>query len=344
AQHEAVVWREVVSRLRHTKTEEPNRVTDSIEGPVDSAVTDGELEPDYQGLQDISCLRRLVAEQTAIIAEEHRGAIWQRVQDRIRARAREAGLALAEPAWEGAELEPQAPLRPAHARGRLFGNIGGRLWPRLAASGAAAALLVAALGPAPATGLANHPVARVVRLVGDYVGVSETGAPPVVPSYADVVEGTDVSLSEASALLGQPVWEPTIIPPGFRQVSSTYYPQPLTAGEGGVFLLAYAGDVGLETASPPTILIYQERASGDDIAVLQGFALDRTLSDGTPATYVQGSWRTSGSQIVWGEDGAQSLVFDRAGLRTIIHSIDGAVMGPGDLQTIAESMRAVVTP
>jgi hypothetical protein len=134
------------------------------------------------------------------------------------------------------------------------------------------------------------------------------------------------------------------MPPGFRQVSATYYPQPLTAGEGGVFLLAYAGDAGLERASPPTILIYQERASGDDIAVLQGYALERTLSDGTPATYVQGSWRTSGSQIVWGEDGALSLVFDRAGLRTIIHVIDGAVMGAGDLQAIAESMRAVVIP
>lgn len=342
AQHEAVVWREVLSRLRHTKTEEPNRFTDSIEGPVESAVTDSGLEFDNQGLQDISALRRHVAEQGAILAEEQRGAVWQQVQARIR--AREGELALAEPTREGAGLKPQAPLRPAHPRGRLFGDLGGRLWPRLAASGAAAALLVAALGPIPATGLANHPVAQVVRIVGDYMGVSETGAPPIVPSYADVVEGADVTLSEASALLGQPVWEPTSIPPGFRQVSSTYYPQPLTAGEGGVFLLAYAGDVGLESTSPPTILIYQERASGDDIAVLQGFALDRILSDGTPATYVQGSWQTSGSQIVWGEGGAQSLVFDRAGRRTIIHFIDGPVMGPGDLQTIAESMRAVVIP
>ena len=93
AQHEAAVWREVVSRLRHTRTEEPNRFTDSTEGPVDSAVADGGLELDYQGLQHISGLRRLAAEQTAIVAEEHRGAIWQRVQDRIQARAREGGLA-----------------------------------------------------------------------------------------------------------------------------------------------------------------------------------------------------------------------------------------------------------
>ena len=76
--------------------------------------------------------------------------------------------------------------------------------------------------------------------------------------------------------------------------------------------------------------------------VQQGSALDFTLSDGTPATYVDGSWRPSGGNIVWGEGGAQTMVFDRDGLRTIIFHNDGPRMDPSYLWAIAEGM--VVTP
>ena len=220
----------------------------------------------------------------------------------------------------------------------------GHPWSKLAAAGAAIALLLAALGPVPATGLANHPIAQFVRFVGNHVGVSETNAPPIVSHTTDIVQGRDVSAAQAAELLGLPVREPRFILSGFRQVSSRYFPRPLTASEGGVFLLAYAAEITEKTATPPTILIYQEHASGDDIVVLKGSTLDLTLSDGTPATYVQGAWQASSSQIVWGEDGVQTLVFDRAGLRTIIQYRGGAPWSPDELGSIAEGMIVVANP
>ncbi len=78
--------------------------------------------------------------------------------------------------------------------------------------------------------------------------------------------------------------------------------------------------------------------SGADIAVQQGSASDLTLSDGARATYIEGSWSTSGSQIVWGADGSQTLVFDRDGLRTIIRYLNGPRLEPGEIVAIAEGM------
>ena len=245
----------------------------------------------------------------------------------------------------------------ARLRPRLLSQLGGghqpsqglvqhgRPWShKLAAAGAAIAFLLAALGPVPATGLANHPIAQFVRLVGNHVGVSETDTPPIVSPTTDIVQGRDVSVAQAAELLGLPVREPRFIPSGFQQVSSRYFPQPLTASEGGVFLLAYAAEITETTATPPTILIYQEHASGDDIVVLEGSALDLALSDGTPATYVQGAWQTSSSLIVWGEDGVQTLIFDRGGLRTIIQYRSGAPWSPDELGSIAEGMIVLANP
>ena len=53
----------------------------------------------------------------------------------------------------------------------------------------------------------------------------------------------------------------------------------------------------------------------------QGFAQDIMLfRSGSSATYVSGTWRPLDGKLTWGEEGAQTLVFDFGGLRTIIQS------------------------
>jgi hypothetical protein len=214
-------------------------------------------------------------------------------------------------------------------------------WPKLAAAGAAVALVVAALGPIPATGLAHHPVTEFARFVGGHIGVSETSAPPTVPPVTEVIPNNDVSADQASTLMGLPVYEPTFVPSGYHQVSSQYFPRALTADEGGLFVIAYQ-DSSL-TENPQTILIYQERASSNSIVVEKGFAQDISLSSGTAATYVSGAWRPTGSDITWGEDEAATILFDLGGLRTVIYTTDGD-LPQADLMAIADSLAGEVAP
>lgn len=227
-----------------------------------------------------------------------------------------------------------ARLMPSR-RSRVFQRRLALPWPKLAVAGAAVALVIAALGPIPSTGLAHHPATEFVRFLGSHIGVSETSAPPTVPPVTEVIEGDAVSADEASRLLGLPVGEPTFMPPGYRQVSAKYFPEPLTAVDGGLFVLAYENS-GLE-ANLNTILIYQERASLNNIVVAQGFAQDIHLPTGTSATYVRGTWRPLGSDLTWGEQDAQTIVFDLDGVRTIIHTTDGDLT-LADLLAIAESL------
>ena len=214
-------------------------------------------------------------------------------------------------------------------------------WPKLAAAGAAVALVVAALGPIPATGLAHHPVTEFARFLGGHIGVSETSAPPTVPPVTEVIQSNDVSADRASTLLGLPVYEPTFLPSGYHQVSSQYFPRALTADQGGLFVLTYQ-DSSL-TGSPETILIYQERASSNSIVVEEGFAQDIWLSAATPATYVNGTWRPIGSDLTWGEDDAETILFDLGGLRTVIYTTDGD-LPLADLVAIADSLAGEVAP
>jgi len=213
-------------------------------------------------------------------------------------------------------------------------------WRKLAAAGAAVALVLAALGPIPATGLAGHPVLEFARFLGGHVGVSETSAPPVPAPVTEVIESSGITTDEASALLGVPVYEPTSLPAGYQKVFSRYFPEPITAEEGGVLLLAY--DNGpLDSQNP--IVIYQERASGSNIAVAQGSAQDvRLQAAEVPATYVRGTWQPVGDDITWGNEDAQTVVFDIKGLRTIIHTTDSDLTLT-DLMAIAEGLAAQAT-
>jgi hypothetical protein len=214
-------------------------------------------------------------------------------------------------------------------------------WPKLAAAGAVVALVAAALGPIPATGLAHHPVTEFARFLGGHIGVSETSAPPTVPPVTEVIQSNDVSADQASTLLGLPVYEPPFLPSGYHQVSSQYFPRALTADQGGLFVLAYQ-DSSL-TGSPETILIYQERASSNSIVVEKGFVQDIRLSAGTPATYVSGTWRPTGSDLTWGEDDTDTILFDLGGLRTTIYTTD-ASLPLADLMAVADSLASQVVP
>jgi hypothetical protein len=279
--------------------------------------------------------------------------IWEakdsRLEELVRlARMRQAAATTAHAGFVDQQARVWARLRPRLmarlSRSRhppVFQRRAATAWPKLAAAGTAVALVAAALGPMPATGLAHHPAAEFARFLGGHIGVSETSAPPTVPPVTEVIQSNDVSANQASTLLGLPVYEPSFVPSGYHQVSSQYFPRALTADQGGLFVLAYENsDL---TGSPETILIYQERASSNSIVVEQGSAQDILLSPGTPATYVNGTWRPLGSDLTWGEDGAQTLLFDLGGLRTVIHTTDGDLL-LADLVAIADSLARQVAP
>lgn len=266
------------------------------------------------------------------------------------ARVRHAAATTADPGFADRHARVWARLRP-RLLARLMGSRRPRVfkprraalpWAKLAAAGAVVALVFAALGPIPATGLANHPVADFARFVGGHIGVSETSTPPVVPPVTVVIESNDASADEASDLMGRLVYQPTFVPSDYHQVSSQYFPTAVTADQGGLFLIAYEGPS--PTGSPEAILIYQESASSNNIVVEQGFAQDIQLADtGIPATYVSGTWRSLGSDLTWSDEDGQSIVFDLGGLRTTIHATDGG-LPVASLVAIADSLAAQVAP
>jgi hypothetical protein len=100
--------------------------------------------------------------------------------------------------------------------------------------------------------------------------------------------------------------------------------------DGGVFLLSYSSSGG-------SLLVFQEAASGTDLAAGAGSAVDVTLADGTPATYFAGGWTPQDSEFAWTSGDAQTLIFDRDGVRTIIQHIgdDAAI----DLTAVANGIK-----
>ena len=220
--------------------------------------------------------------------------------------------------------DPQgAPVRHAFTGGRPA-------WRRLALGAAALALFVAALGPIPATGLANHPGVQFVEDVAQHVGVIESNGPPAEAGAPVVIEGTPVSTADASRLLGVDVSQPDAASLGLELTSSIYYPTGLTSA-GGVFLLSYASDDG-------ALLVFQEAASGAGLASGAESARDVTLSDGTAATFFEGGWVPDDAGFTWAAGSARTLVFDRDGARTIIQ-YSGTGAGLSELVGIADGFR-----
>jgi len=202
-------------------------------------------------------------------------------------------------------------------------------WQRLAAGAGVLALVVAAIGPLPATGLADHPFVSFVETVGDHVGVTEGGTPPAEGGVPAVLVGTPTTAAEASQLLGIPVSEPAAVPTGFTLTSSVYYREGLTS-DGGVFLLSYTSGSG-------ALLVFQEAALAADLGVNAGTAEDITLPDGTPATYFAGGWAPGASSFTWTSADASTLVFDRGGVRTIMQYV-GDDADAVDLAAVAATL------
>ena len=403
AETQDAVLERLIARLHVLRGERNGGET----GPsiVDSA---GDFAPDdddpenvsVRELQDIISMRHHAAEKAAAISEQHREAVWQRVQARIGAhqgeksglvrwplqrRDREAEyfgavldrMILGEPIWEAADSRLEELLRVARLRrastltetagltdqsARVWSRLRPRLmarlmrarrpgaferraavpWQRLAAAGAAGAVVIAALGPIPATGLAHHPAAEFARFVGGHIGVSETSAPPDVPPVTQVIEGAEMTAQEASVLVGVPVHKPTFVPPGYLEASARYFPEPITADDGGVYVLSYGNSVA--GGSTGIVLVFQERASDTSITAERGFAQDISLFEtGTAATYVSGEWRPLNGKLTWGEPGTETIVFDIGGLRTIIQSSADDV-SLTDLVAIANSLASQAIP
>ena len=256
--------------------------------------------------------------------------LWQANDSRmdelidVARKRRELGR-MAQSASHGAEQRVWSRIEPA-----VYGIVSRRVgpaptahqptWRRAALAAAAIGLLAAAVGPIPATGLANHPAVRAFEFIGGHVGVAGTSGPPSGDTPADIIEGTPATAGEAAVLLGVPVSQPTALPPGFTLSASLYYPRGITSST-GVFLLTYTSDEG-------TILVFQEAASGAGLAASAGSIDDYVLTDGTPASYIQGAWTPGASGFSWSDDNAQTLVFDRDGVRTIIEYIGPPIAIP----------------
>jgi hypothetical protein len=290
--HREDVWDRVQSRLQaHEKKRRtftfflPRGKRDRKSEDLDAIVTGRNVrdsgEEDLNGLMDVARVRQRWSQSTRRAAADSQDRVWTRIERRI-----SAG-------------EPRKPRVTAQ-------------WPKLAAAGAVAALVIAALGPVPATGLADHPVAGLVRSLGEHLGVRETATPPAPPPATAVLEGSPVTVAEASQRLGTPVAVPAQAPTGFELISERFFEQALSADAGGMFALTYVGTKG------SSLVVYQERATGDDFAVGSGAATDIALADGTAGTYVAGSWQAVGGELVWSEGGAQTLIFERGGVRTTI--------------------------
>lgn len=337
--HRDAVWQKVQARLQAGESEtrgffpfpfrRRNPQVETFAGALDRLVLGEPVweanDSQLQELLQLAQARRAVAKAAITGTGDAQGRVWARLRPRLMARL-----------LDGRRSRSLAPVfGGSAAAGAMPRGVG---WPKLAAGAALAALVLVAFGPLPATGLAGHPLAVVVRFVGGHVGVSETTTPPTVPPPTEVVEALDVSVEQASELLGLPVREPTFLPEGFRQVSSRYYPQPLSAASGGVFLLAYELASGAGGAASPTLLIFQEQAGESAIAVEAGFVQDVVLPDGTAASYVEGSWRPAGSELVWGDRAAQTVVFDADGVRTVIAYIDGPKLDPTALLAVASGL------
>jgi hypothetical protein len=329
--HRETVWQRVQARIQASQSERRgffrwlfrrrDREADDFGANLDRMVLGEPIweakDSNLEELLRVARMRRAVAQTARTGFLDQQARVWARLRPRLMARL----------------------SRSRHPP--VFQRRAAAPWPKLAAAAAAVALVVAALGPIPATGLAHHPATEFARFVGGHIGVSETSAPPTVPPVTEVIQSNDTSADRAGTLLGLPVYEPTFLPRGYDQVSSQYFPRALTADQGGLFVLTYQ-DSGL-TGSSATILIYQERASSNSIVVEEGFAEDMWLSAGTPATYVNGTWRPTGADVTWGEEVAQTVLFDLGGLRTVIHATDGD-LPLANLLAIADSLASQVTP
>lgn len=354
-EYEADVWERLLARL------------DDDAGAEDAA--DPTL--DATGMTDVIAMRRRVAEDAQTLAEAHRDDVWARIEERLAGDgsqsvatagevSRPAGAPYTSDDPEFDSLvrialgNAHSPPRDPEMTQRLWARVGGFPDPRemersldkrwepasipasLAAKAlglaAAVAILVAAVGPLPTTGFADHPFVEAVGHLAGETGVVESDEPPPAPSTdATPVEGSVTTVEEARALLDLAVAVPAYLPHGMEAISSNYYATGITSLEGGVYSLAYSNADG-----SASLVIYQESGDGPSLAAMSGNTTD-TVVDGFPASYFQGGWRSADGALTWTDASSQSLVFEPNGIRVIIH-YSGPPIDPLVLLSVADSM------
>src|SRR5438132_3543913 len=352
-QYEGAVWRRVLERLDRRRTSREVRPLDASEpaNPEEAMAARAREEMEIDELREIARLRRMMAERAASIGESQRDRVWERVQSRIQAQPRkrwpftffvprtnkaplaggtdDRAASASHSLREGERRAAERSTEGAYAEEAHPGLAGG--WQKTAAAAALVVLIAVALAPLPVTGFAEHPIAGVLRSIGEHLGVREAGAPPAPPPVTAVVRGSEITAAEASDRLGVRVGVPVTPPSGFELTSARFFDQALTADECGTYALTYS------RAGGSSVVIYQERASGKELSVEGGSATDVALSDGTAGTYVEGMWQPVDGKLVWSAGGAQTLVFERGGLRTTIQYTGPQAEAPS-LFALADSM------
>jgi hypothetical protein len=278
-------------------------------------------DPDIDELLQIAQLRRFVGQSLAAAGSPYKRRLWTILRLRLATALRR---------------QSRAPERPS-----FIAAVSRVSWRQAAAVAAVIALLLAALGPLPATGFADHPVARLINLVEQHVGVEEVDGPPATQVPTTAPEES-IAPEDAAHRLGIAVRQPSYLPEGFQLASSVYYPQSLTSPEQGTFRLVYTiGGVDPTTVSmgEPLLIIYQEKAaSADVVSVESGQAEDVLLAGSVPATYAHALWAADDQGTLAGADpSAESLLFNDGDVRVIITYRDGD-QEKEELLRIAESM------
>ena len=278
-------------------------------------------DPDIDELLQIAQLRRFVGQSLAAAGSPYKRRLWTVLRMRLAA---------------SLSRQSYAPQRPS-----VIAAVGRLSWRQAAAAAAVIALLLAALGPLPATGFADHPVAHLINLVGHHVGVEEVDGPPAT-QLPTSMPGESVPIEEAQSRLGLLLKQPSYLPQGFQLASSLYYPQSITSPEQGTFVLVYTiggADPTTIANTDPQLLIYQERATSADVLWVQSSqAEDVLLAGSVPGTYARALWAAGDQGALEGADpNAESLLFEDDGVRIIITYRNGD-QEKEQLLRIAESM------
>ncbi len=277
-------------------------------------------DPEIDELLQVAHLRRFVGRSLAAAGSPYKRRLWTVLRMRL-------ATSLGRQAY--------APQRPS-----VIGAVGRLSWQRAAAAAAAIALLAAVLGPLPATGLADHPITHLLGFVEDRIGVEEVDGPPPTEVPTTAPE-TLITPEEAAQRLGLAVRQPSYLPEGFQLARSSYHPQSASSPEQGMFVLIYTiGGADSTTVSleEPLLVIYQQRASSDSMAVMNGQAEDVVLAGDVPATYARALWAAAEQGTLEDADqNAESLFFNNDGVRVIITHKNGG-QEKEELVRIAESM------
>jgi len=277
-------------------------------------------DPEIDELVQIAQLRRFVGQSLSAAGTPYKRRLWTVLRMRLASSLRR---------------QSYAPPRPS-----AIAAVGHLSWRQAAAAAAVIALLLAALAPLPATGLADHPITHLLNFVEQHVGVEEVDGPP--PAELPVTAPSElIAPEEAADRLGLAVRQPSYLPEGFELARSSYHPQSASTPEQGMFVLIYTvggADPTIFADTEPQLLIYQERASPNTVVAESGQAEDVLIGDSLPGTYVRALWAPGEQGTLEGADAnAGSLIFHDADVRVIITYVNGN-QEKEELLRIAESM------